>query len=111
MQYGFYRLHVPDPVYFAQDCRVTIQQIGCWDPPSKMQFTWNKTALVKAGPGQEPLDLSKDSGTGDYGLFERRDDWAACSYFYLDRPDGPLPPLAGADERTAGLLECPPVAV
>ena len=29
--YCFYRLHIPDPVYFQQDARVTIQQIGWGD--------------------------------------------------------------------------------
>ena len=26
--YAFYRYHLPDPVYFQKDCKVTIQQIG-----------------------------------------------------------------------------------
>ncbi|MBC8141072.1 MAG: DUF2961 domain-containing protein, partial [Armatimonadetes bacterium] len=26
--YGFYRWHIPDPVFFHESCRVTIQQIG-----------------------------------------------------------------------------------
>jgi len=28
LQWAFYRYHIPDPVYFKTDCRVTIQQIG-----------------------------------------------------------------------------------
>ena len=28
MHYSFYRFHVPDPVYFNKDIRVTMQQIG-----------------------------------------------------------------------------------
>ncbi len=28
MQYGFYRLHIPDPIYFSKDIMVTMQQIG-----------------------------------------------------------------------------------
>ena len=27
-QYAFYRFHIPDPVYFYNDIKVTIQQIG-----------------------------------------------------------------------------------
>jgi hypothetical protein len=27
-QWAFYRFHIPDPVFFATACRVTLQQIG-----------------------------------------------------------------------------------
>ncbi|RKX46166.1 MAG: DUF2961 domain-containing protein, partial [Verrucomicrobia bacterium] len=27
-RYSFYRYHIPDPIYFDEDCRVVIQQIG-----------------------------------------------------------------------------------
>ena len=29
--HGLYRWHLPDPVYFDQRLRVTLQQIGAWD--------------------------------------------------------------------------------
>lgn len=29
--HGLYRWHLPDPIHFRQDLRVTLQQIGCWD--------------------------------------------------------------------------------
>ncbi|HEX4850354.1 MAG TPA: glycoside hydrolase family 172 protein, partial [Puia sp.] len=28
LQWAYYRYHVPDPIYFASDCKVTIQQMG-----------------------------------------------------------------------------------
>ncbi|SDD44739.1 glycoside hydrolase family 172 protein [Auraticoccus monumenti] len=28
--HGMYRWHLPDPIYFRQDLRITLQQIGCW---------------------------------------------------------------------------------
>ncbi len=53
--------------------------------------------LYRAGPGRVEMDLSRD------GKFERSDDWSACAYFYLDRPENGLPPLAPAAERIVGL--------
>lgn len=35
---GSYRQHVPDPIHFHSADRVTIQQIGCWDPKSAFEF-------------------------------------------------------------------------
>ena len=105
MQYGFYRYHLPDPVYFAEDARVTIQQIGCWDPEAKQQMHYLGDPVYLAGPGLQPLDLSKDSGANSWGLFERQDDWSSCAYLYLNRPDNTLPPLAPAEERMTGLME------
>ena len=40
---------------------------------------------------------------GGYGLFDREDDWAACAWFYLDRPQNGLPALAPFTERAAGM--------
>ena len=100
MQYGFYRLHLPDPVWFDRDCRVTIQQIGCWDPGTSAQM--HGTGL-KLKLGDEPVDLAKAVAAKGYGLFERQDDWSSCAYFYLDQPTSSLPRLAPVADRTAGL--------
>ncbi|GEM_PF-3007740 len=54
---------------------------------------------LKAGE-QKVLAHAENS----YGLFERRDDWSSCAWFYLDRPTNDLPPLAPVAERTVGLL-------
>ncbi|MCC7144985.1 MAG: DUF2961 domain-containing protein [Phycisphaeraceae bacterium] len=96
MQYGFYRLHVPDPIYFHQDVRVTIQQIG-WGPREKLQQIVDQGTVLYMG--ESPVDLAAEGS-----LFERADDWCACAYFYLDTPTSNLPPLAPASERTADLI-------
>jgi hypothetical protein len=44
----------------------------------------------------QPVDLAKP---GALGLFEREDDWSSCAYFYLDRPENGLLPLAPVAER------------
>jgi hypothetical protein len=95
--FAFYRLHVPDPVWFHQDVRVTMQQIGYLTDYSRGEITRTGRQLFRAGPGRVPMNTAAD------GKFERADDWSACAYFYLDRPENGLPPLAPLAERVAGL--------
>jgi hypothetical protein len=98
-RFAFYRFHVPDPVWFRRDVRVTIQQIGYLTDYSRGAVTRQGTVLYRAGPGRVPLDTRTD------GKFERADDWSAVAYFYLDRPENGLPPLAPVAERVAGVEE------
>ncbi|MHC4123651.1 MAG: glycoside hydrolase family 172 protein [Planctomycetota bacterium] len=95
MQYGFYRLHVPDPIYFDKDVRVTIQQIG-YAGKAKEQMRKAGKTVYKAGAGLVKIDLNKP---GKMGLFERRDDWSSCAYFYLDRPTSNLPAIDPLEKR------------
>jgi hypothetical protein len=97
MQWAFYRYHVHDPVFFQRDIRVTIQQIGYLAPHSREPVVRAGRPLYRAGPGRVEMDLSKD------GKFERADDYSSTVYFYLDRPESPLPPIAPVAERVAGL--------
>jgi hypothetical protein len=96
-RWAFYRYHIPDPVYFHKDVRVTMQQIGYLAEHSRPPIVAAKRQLFRAGPGREPMDVSKD------GKFERSDDWSSCVYFYLDRPENGLPPIDAVEKRIAGL--------
>jgi len=96
-QWSFYRYHVPDPVYFGREIRVTMQQIGYLADHSRGQLVREGRRLYRTAPGEEELDITRD------GRFERADDWSSCAYFYLDRPENSLPPLAPAAQRLAGL--------
>ncbi|MHC4395710.1 MAG: glycoside hydrolase family 172 protein [Planctomycetota bacterium] len=113
-QWAFYRYHIPDPVFFDKDCRVTIQQIG-GDDKKKVR------ELLKQGVPLKPISISKDgnftrllekydepnlddpSVPDGWCNFYRRDDVSATAYFYLDRPENNLPPMAPVAERTRGL--------
>jgi hypothetical protein len=97
LRWCFYRYHIPDPIYFYQDIRVTIQQIGYLAPHSRPAIVENKRTLYRAGPGRVEMDTSKD------GKFERDDDWSSCTYFYLNTPENKLPPLDPVSKRTEGL--------
>lgn len=114
-QYAFYRYHIPDPVYFHQELRVTMQQIG-GDTKAKM------IAMQKRGVAMRPVSI--DEGGKLTGLNKpgeavqldtlkapddawvnvyRRDDWSAVALFYLDSPENGLPPLASVEKRTEAL--------
>jgi hypothetical protein len=96
-QWSFYRYHIPDPVYFRRDLRVTMQQIGYLADHSRGGLVREGRRLYRAGPGRVEFDITKD------GKFERADDWSSCAYFYLDRPENNLPPLAPVEQRLRGL--------
>lgn len=95
--WAFYRYHVPDPVWFQRDIRVTIQQIGYLAPHSREPIVRAGRPLYRAGPGRVEMDVSKD------GRFERTDDYSSTVYFYFERPDSPLPPIQPVGERVEGL--------
>jgi len=101
MQFAFYRYHIVDPVYFHQDIRVTMHQIGCWGPNNISRIRDAGRSLESTGG--TPVDMDQAVEANGYGLFERRDDWSSCAWFYLDRPTNDLPPLAPVNERTIGL--------
>jgi hypothetical protein len=100
MRYCFYRYHIPDPVYFHSDIRVTIQQIGIILPQDVEGLRNAQTPMYKAGTGLVEMDLTRFQL---FELFEREDDWSSCSYFYLDKPENSLPPLASIEDRLEGL--------
>jgi hypothetical protein len=97
MRWSFYRYHIPDPIYFYREARVTIQQIGYLAPHSRPPLVENKRTLYRAGAGLVPMDMSKD------GKFERADDYSSCVYFYLDNSTNNLPPIDSVEKRVAGL--------
>ena len=117
-RWTFYRLHVPDPVWFHRDVEVSLQMIGgarkaivqglqakgvplmpvTIDPGSRNNF---QQLMVS---GKKLTDPSLPDGHTNY---YRTDDVAAVAYFYLDRPAGVLPPIAPAAERMAAIRKPP----
>jgi hypothetical protein len=77
---GFYRWHVPDPVMFAEDLRVTIQQIGAALVPES-DFESFEARHPAAGRGWRPL---ADGST--FGIHERVDDYCAAAFVYGREP-------------------------
>ena len=85
MRYAFYRYHVPDPVIFNSDIRVTIQQIGyVGDKDAIDELSKMDRPIIKTGEKSEPVDFASEP---KFIMFERSDDYASCAYFYLDKPE------------------------
>ena len=78
---SFYRWHVPDPIMFESDLRVTIQQIGA------MFFTTGQQAELDAYQQTNPVaGAGWIQGTHPamlaWGICERVDDYCCTSYVY-----------------------------
>jgi D-arabinan exo alpha-(1,3)/(1,5)-arabinofuranosidase (non-reducing end) len=88
---SFYRWHIPDPVIFHDEIRVTIQQIGivAFKAGEEAQFEAYKRTNPAAGQGwiENPRP-----GYIVQGLAERTDDYCATAYVYCRDPQ-PVPRL------------------
>jgi len=84
---GFYRWHVPDPIVFTEQLRVTIQQIGYHVLPTREAFD----AYVETNPpaGTGPVIGGRAHAQG---IFERRDDYCAVAFVYCRAPQ-PVPTM------------------
>lgn len=80
---SLYRWHLADPVFWRNEARVTIQQIGV------------------SATGAQSLEEYQSR------LFERADDWSAAAFWYQPVPSAPLPPPATLAERLANLPGVP----
>jgi len=113
--WAYYRFHVPDPIVFEKDCRVTIQDIGG-------EATAYVRKLVEGGAELQPVPAADGPAIrrllsdptqpkledpafplDAWVNFYRRDDFSAVAYFYLERPTNDLPALAPLTQRIAGL--------
>jgi hypothetical protein len=86
---GFYRWHVPDPIVFHDDLRVTIQQIGAaWFLPSDdAKADAYFAAHPPAGRG-----VLRGVLPVTFGIAERVDDYCATAFVYCRDPQ-PVPRL------------------
>jgi hypothetical protein len=108
----FYRLHVPDPIFFTSGCEVALQQIG--GAPKKDVLKMKEAGVPLApvtidagdrsrfyqllGPDGPPAEASTAPDSA-WMNFYRSDDVSAVAYFYLDAPGSTLPPIAPVAER------------
>ncbi|MEJ7588799.1 MAG: glycoside hydrolase family 172 protein [Ferruginibacter sp.] len=113
LQWAFYRFHLPDPVFFKQDCRITLQQLGGDATDSVAAYQKAKAPLIPVATDDGRLNrfykkdsiVLLDSATRIKGWtnFYRRDDVSATAYFYLDKPMSNLPVLQPVYTRTTSL--------
>ena len=88
---SFYRWHVPDPIIFEREMRVTLQQIGYayFGPKQQREFDRFSATHAAAGGGWEH---DPAGGFVARGIAERVDDYCATAYVYCREPQ-PVPPL------------------
>ncbi len=81
---SFYRWHVPDPVVFSRDLRVTLQQIGyaAFGPDDAAGFERYAATHPAAGAGWE----RSDPRFAARGIAERIDDYCATAFVYCRTP-------------------------
>lgn len=104
--YGFYRFHIPDPIYFYQDIKVDIQVMGGGYYKSLLECMDNNPGieLTKAGNGTEIYTKEELQARPDHAeVLERFDDYAATAYWYMDKPASDLGPIADVSERLKDL--------
>lgn len=96
-EWAFYRYHIPDPVYFYEDIKVTVQQIGGGPLREVRKAAREGAALIPISVDQradfikllemanKPGLLNDDFPEG-WTNFYRSDVWCTTTYFYLNRP-------------------------
>ena len=94
---SFYRWHLPDPVVFERDLRVTLQQIGA--VPLRKDQEATKEEMERAGlvAGAGWLPLRSDYAEW-FAICERQDDVCATAFVYCRDPQ-PVPRLDVAGAR------------
>jgi len=109
-QYVFYRLHIPDAIYFNSDIKVVIQQIGGGDTKQVRELIKNAANLkpvtvalpssfVRLFDEKNYLAVTDEKFPDGWVNFYRVDDYSSVSYFYLDKPASNLPSLSPVDVR------------
>lgn len=113
-QWAFYRYHIPDPIYFKTDCRVTIQQIGGSSKENVIQLMKEGVDLLPITIHEVPIlhhiyrtekanDLGNPAFPAGWTNFYRSDDVSATTYFYFEKPKNNLPELQTVQIRTYNL--------
>ncbi len=118
IQWAYYRYHVPDPVFFEKECRVTIQQIGGSMKKDVLAMQKAKVPLIPVTIDSEkgfiPLykkdstvSLDDPSLPDGWTNFYRSDDVSATAYFYLNSPSSGLAALQPVGQRISNMQAKP----
>jgi hypothetical protein len=82
---GFYRWHLPDPIMFERELRVTIQQIGFAVFVSGQEEAFERYARTNPAAGHG-WQRNPRPGVLAHGIAERVDDYCATAYVYCRTP-------------------------
>jgi hypothetical protein len=100
---SFYRWHIPDPIMFSKDLRVTLQQIG-WVPKLKSKEELERYKATHL-PVTKDWPPTGEDGKSLPGLAERQDDYCATAFVYCRTPQ-PVPRL-NIKSATANIRRMP----
>lgn len=91
--YSLYRFHVPDPIYFQERLRVTVQQIGVGKRTAVREHYGDDATIYPAAGTDDPETC----------YFDRSDDYSSVAYWYQTLPSPAFPPLPDRAARSADL--------
>jgi hypothetical protein len=102
--WAFYRYHVPDPVYFRESLRVTLQQIaGASVSDLRKLPAAGRPELVRTHRPFEPPGDGNPEDESRWENFETSQDVCATAYWYQALPSPRWPPLEPYVRRVADL--------
>ena len=102
--WGFYRYHVPDPVYFTKAIRVTLQQIeGGTAAQLRALPEGQRPELVRTHERFRPPSEATPAGEAAWENFETRQDVCATAYWYQALPSPRWPALEPYADRIEDL--------
>jgi len=99
---SFYRFHVLDPIYFQNDSRVELQQLGAGGPAggeTAAEF-FEKNGFK--GPHIHP-DVDNPGRMMSSWLYDRSDDYCSVAYWYQKPTGRALPALPNREARIKGI--------
>ena len=113
-EWAFYRFHIPDPIFFKEDIRTTLQQLGGDDLPLVAGYQQAGAPLIPVSTDEEgkltrlyspgnTVKLDPGGKLKGWTNFYRSDDVSATAYFYLEKPTSDLPPIQSVELRTGNL--------
>jgi hypothetical protein len=107
--WGFYRYHVPDPVYFAKAVRVALQQIAGGSVAQIRALPRERwPELVRNHRRFEPPATTGPSDESTWENFESPQDVCATAYWYQTLPSPRWPALETYADRVKDLGVPPP---
>ena len=107
--WGFYRYHVPDPVFFANAIRVTLQQIAGGSVAQLRALpAERRPELVRNHQPFDPPAATSPADEGTWENFESPQDVCATAYWYQTLPSPRWPALEPYAERVKDLGLPPP---
>lgn len=102
--WGFYRYHVPDPVYFQNSIRVVLQQIaGGMTQQLRSLAPENYPELVSTHKKFNPQDYPDSAAADRWENFEAPQDVCATAYWYQTLPSPKMGPIQAYSERIKDL--------